>query len=83
MRKGRRLDRNGLNVRGERAAYRDSKGEEKEDGPNLENIINCISAISRPQLDVTEEGILLCSVVIAVREETRTTVYRRTFFYIE
>lgn len=73
MRKGRRLDRNGLNA-GESAAYRESKGEEKEDGPNLENIINCMPAISRPQLEVMEKGLPLCNLVIAAREETRTTV---------
>jgi len=59
----------------ERAAYRESKGgKKKEDGPSLENIINCIPAISRPQLEVTEEELPLCNVFIAVRGETRRTV---------
>lgn len=41
---------------GERAAYRESKEEEKEDGPSLENIINCVRAISRPQLENMGRG---------------------------
>ena len=75
MRKGRRLDRNGLNVLGESGLQGiERRKKKKEDGPSLENIINCISAISRPQLEVTEEGLPLCNVFILVRGETRRTV---------
>lgn len=74
MRKGRRLDRNGLNVLGESGLQGIERGKKKEDGPSLENIINCIPAISRPHLEVTEAGLPLCNVFIAVRGETRRTV---------
>jgi len=74
VRKGRRLDRNGLNVLGESGLQGIERREKKEDGPSLENIINCIPAISRPQLEVTEAGLPLCNVFIAVRGETRRTV---------
>lgn len=74
MRKGRRLDRNGLNVLGESGLQGIERRKKKEDGPSLENIINCIRSISRPQLEVTEEELPLCNVFIAVRGETRRTV---------
>jgi len=64
----------GIKCAGRERLTGNRKEKKKEDGPSLQNIINCIPAISRPQLEVTEAGLPLCNVFIAFKGETRRTV---------